>query len=113
MGCIWLTGCGTEPPIQRSEAWSADLRSTSQVLIMGIRIESGEVTGAGTLAHLTNIDTHDLAVTGALVGDSLHLTYNRPNAPSFRFRGRYAAQGLLGYLLDAEFDSVAVAFRRL
>ena len=113
IACIWLTGCGTEPPLQRSEAWGADLRRTSQVLIMGIQIEAGEVSGSGTLAHLTNIDTHDLTVTGALIGDSLHLRYDRPNGASFRFRGRYATQGLLGYLLDAEFDSLAVSFRRL
>ena len=113
MGCLWLMGCGTEPPLQRNEAWSADLSRTSQVLIMGIHIEDGAVTGAGTLSHLTNIDSQDLEVTGTLVGDSLHLRYDRSNAMAFRFRGRYAAQGLVGYLLGAEFDSISVAFRRM
>ena len=71
------------------------------------------IHGSGALSHLTNIDSHSLTISGTAAGDSLHLTYQRTSLAPFRFAGRYAPQGLIGFLLDAEFDSVAVLFRRL
>jgi hypothetical protein len=105
--------CGVEPSVRRTESWSADLTASDQVLIMAIDFDAAQVSGNGALSHLTNVDTQVLIISGTTAGDSLHLAYQRANLGPFRFAGRYAPQGLIGYLFDAEFDSVAVLFRRL
>lgn len=111
--CLGAAACGVEPSVRRTESWSADLTDTDQVLIMALDFSAKGVRGSGALSHLTNVDSYALTIDGTATGDSLHLTYRRASFGSFRFQGRYAPQGLIGYLLDAEFDSVAVMFRRL
>jgi len=108
-----MLGCATEPGVRRTESWSADLGATDQVLLITLDFDANAVSGSGTLTHLTNIDVQALTLSGTLRGDSLYLTYERPGKSQFQFGGRYAPQGLIGYLDGAEFDSVAVLFRPL
>ncbi|MBL0170296.1 MAG: hypothetical protein IPP90_06110 [Gemmatimonadaceae bacterium] len=110
-----LVACGDAIQPRATEAWTADLVVTRQVLFMTLTRESSTVKGTGSLTALLVPGSGDpLTIAGTRRGDTLDITYRRADGGSFRFVGSYVANnaGLQGSVNGGEFTNLRVSFRK-
>lgn len=107
------TACGVDRS-SGTELWAADLLSTQQILFMRLEQNGGELNGTALLSYINAPTGESLTLTGTRLADTLEITYRRQDGPAFGFRGWYIAGGavITGRLDGAEFDDVALSFRK-
>jgi hypothetical protein len=110
-----LTSCDSPTRPNPTEAWSADITSTSQVLFMAFTRRGATLTGNATLADLLGGGPGEaLLLTGTRRADTLDIAFVRQLDGTYHFVGWYVANGngITGTIDGGTFNRTAISFRR-